>query len=91
MIQDKIHALECQLTDIQCQMRLYNAIHQDYVIGHEPAINIRTDAVYEFFCERHPEIEVSQQKFTRILRETLNLKTVQGWVDGKRGSFYDCT
>ena len=91
MIQEKIAQLQCQLADIQCQMTLYEAMRTDYVVGKVPVCNIRTDAVYEDFCRRHPDITVSQQKFTRILRESLGLKTVQGWVDGVRGSFYERT
>ena len=78
-----------KIAELQQDLALYEAIRDDYVVGHVPVCNIRTDAVHEDFCARHPEINVSQQRFTRILCDELDLKSVQGWLNGVRGSFYE--
>ena len=83
MIQERI-------AELRQDLMLYEAIYDDYIVEMVPVCNIRTDAVYEDFCRRHPEIVISQSRFSRILCKELGLKSVQCWLNGKRGSFYDC-
>lgn len=77
-----------KLQKLKGELKLYEAIYEDFVTRKIPVINVRTDAVYWVFCGRHPDVKVNQKTFTRILCEELNLKSVQSWVEGERGSFY---
>jgi hypothetical protein len=79
-----------QIADLHTELVLYQAIYDDYVAGNVPVINIRTDAVYKDFCERHPDIQIEQQQFTQIMCRGLDLKSKQSRLDGVRGSFYEC-
>lgn len=82
MLQDKVNELKEEL-------KLYEALIDDYVVKRIPVTNVMTDAVYNQFCRMHPEVDVSQRKFTRLLCEELGLKSVQSRLDGRRGSFYE--
>ena len=83
MIKDKIEEYEQNLS-------MYKALYMDYVVKNIPVLGIQTDAVYGDFCSRHPDVKISQRKFTRLLCEEFRLTSVQGWLNGKRGSFYEC-
>ena len=89
MYQEKIDKLKCDIATIQKELDLYTAIQEDFCVKGMPIINVRTDAVYDMFRQNHPDIDVSQHRFSRILCDGLGLKSVQGWLDGKRGSFYE--
>lgn len=89
MYQKKIDKLTQECDDVKKELALYTAIQEDYCVAHMPVVGIRTDAVYDMFKQRHPDVEVSQHRFTRLLCDGLGLKSVQGWLDGKRGSFYE--
>ena len=83
MIEDKIAELDRERTLLQ-------AIYQDFVADGVLVVNMRTDAVYEMFCKRHPDIVIARNKFTRAVCRELGLKSKQAWLDGVRGSFYEC-
>ena len=82
MIADKIG-------EVKKELALLEAVQQDFVVNKFPVINMRTDAVYEMFCQRHPDVEVSQRRFTWLLTKELGFHSKQSWLDGMRGSFYE--
>lgn len=77
-----------KIKNIQAEIVLYEAIYDDFVTQKIPVINTCTDAVYWVFCDRHPDVKVSQRQFTRILCDELNLKTERCRIDGERGYIY---
>jgi hypothetical protein len=89
MVVEKIADLQDQIARLQAELKLYEAIRDDYVFGCVPVCRIRTDNVYKYFCERHPDVSVSQRKFSAVICKELGLKSVQSWLDGVRGSFYE--
>lgn len=89
MIREKMQRLQEQIQWLQAELDFYNAMYDDFVVGNHTFINVRTDHIYKMFCERHPDIKVSQQKFSRTLCAEFDVKSVQSFLDGKRGSFYE--
>lgn len=78
-----------KIAQIEREVALLEAIRQDFAMEKIPVTNMRTDAVYAMFRERHPDVEVTQRRFTRILAQELGLKSKQAWLDGVRGYFYE--
>lgn len=81
--------LDEKILELKRELALYEAIRKDFVHDGVRLMGVRVDAVYDTFCRMHPDIEVSRQKFSRIVGATLGVKSVQAYVDGVRGSFYD--
>lgn len=78
-----------RIADLKNELALCEAMYEDYCVKKMRVDNMRTDAAYDQFCARHPELDVSQRRFARIICELLGLKSKQAWLDGKRGSFYE--
>lgn len=78
-----------KIAELKQELALYVAIQNDYITQGIPVDGIRADAVYKQFCDRHAEVVVSQQRFTRILCKELGMATKQGSLDGVRGYFYE--
>ena len=81
--------LEDKIAQLNLEKALYDAIYQDYVVQGIRVQGVRTDAEYEMFCQRHPDINISRHRFTRMMCRELGLKSKQSWLDGVRGSFYE--
>ncbi len=82
--------ISAKIAELQAELKLYEAIREDYYVMKMPVVNVRVDSVYRQFCDRHPDVSVSQRKFSAIICKEFDLKSVQSWLDGKRGSFYEC-
>ena len=81
--------IDVKIAELQAELRLYEAIRGDFCLWGIPVINVRTDTVYKQFLERHPDVQISQRKFSTIICKELGMKSTQFWLDGVRGSFYE--
>ena len=78
-----------RIAELERELQTLKYIKEDYIQNGYPVCNLRTDAVYMDFCNRHPDAEISKRKFTVVLCREMGLKTVQSWLDGERGYFYE--
>ena len=79
--------LDDKIESAKKECALYTAV-REYL--HMMYINrVKTDAVYEEFCEMYPDVTVSKRRFTRIVCAELNLHVVQRMINGKRCYIYD--
>ncbi len=81
--------IQKKIAELKQQLKLYEVIQADYVAGKMQVVNMATDAVYEDFCERHPDLRIPQQRFTRIVCDELGMKSKQCWLGGIRRCVYE--